>query len=142
MWGGSGAIPAPSGSQVPKDPRPIRERSYQAKMRQEIFSWLQATEYEISMQTLTSITGKDFRAMFQHLVSVADPAYPFDPKMRFEDEFQPALKALKYPFASQIDNKWLAAPGSMHSWPTLLAVLHWLVQVGKVSLVHPRARSH
>ncbi|KAG8217454.1 HEC/Ndc80p family-domain-containing protein, partial [Butyriboletus roseoflavus] len=131
MWGGAGALPAPSGSQVLKDPRPIRERSYQAKMRQEIFSWLQGTEYEISMQTLTSITGKDFRAIFQHLVTVVDPSYPFDPKMRFEDEFQPVLKALRYPFASQIDNKWLAAPGSMHSWPALLAVLYWLVELGK-----------
>ncbi|KAF8136293.1 HEC/Ndc80p family-domain-containing protein [Boletus edulis] len=130
IWGGGGALPAPSGSQVLKDPR-IRERSYQAKMRQEIFSWLQGTEYEISMQTLTSITGKDFRAIFQHLVSIVDPSYPFDPKMRFEDEFQPALKALRYPLTSQLDNKWLAAPGSMHSWPALLAVLHWLVEMGK-----------
>ncbi|KAG9318418.1 hypothetical protein JVU11DRAFT_509 [Chiua virens] len=109
MWGGSGTVPAPSGSQVLKDPRPIRERAYQSKMRQEIFSWLQATEYEISMQTLTSITGKDYRAYV--------PAS--------------SLKALRYPFASQIDNKWLAAPGSMHSWPALLAVLHWLVELGK-----------
>ncbi|KIK93506.1 hypothetical protein PAXRUDRAFT_828900 [Paxillus rubicundulus Ve08.2h10] len=131
VWTGGAALAAPSGSQTLKDPRPIRERSYQAKMRQEIFSWLQGTEYEISMQTLTSITGKDYRAMFQHLVSMVDPSYPFDPKMRFEDEFQPALKALRYPFSSQIDNKWLAAPGSMHSWPALLAALHWLVEMGK-----------
>lgn len=135
-WGGGGAPSAPSGNQVLKDPR-IRERSYQAKMRQEIFAWLQATDYEISMQTLTSITGKDYRAIFHHLVNIIDPPYPFDPKMRFEDEFQPALKALRCPFASQIDNKWLAAPGSMHSWPALLAVLHWLVEMGKVSHDQP-----
>ncbi|KAF9246586.1 HEC/Ndc80p family-domain-containing protein [Melanogaster broomeanus] len=134
VWTGGAALAAPSGSQTLKDPRPIRERSYQAKMRQEIFSWLQGTEYEISMQTLTSITGKDYRAIFQHLVSMVDPSYPFDPKMRFEDEFQPALKALRYPFASQIDSKWLAAPGSMHSWPALLAALHWLVEMGKARL--------
>ncbi|KIJ69479.1 hypothetical protein HYDPIDRAFT_172867 [Hydnomerulius pinastri MD-312] len=134
VWTGGAALAAPSGSQPLKDPRPIRERSYQSKMRQEIYSWLQGTEYEISMQTLMSITGKDYRAMFQHLVSMVDPSYPFDPKMRFEDEFQPALKALRYPFASQIDNKWLAAPGSMHSWPALLAALHWLVEMGKARL--------
>lgn len=86
------------------------------------------------MQTLTSITGKDYRAMFQHLVNLIDPCYPFEPKVRFEDEFQPALRALRYPFVSQIDNKWLAAPGSMHSWPALLAVLHWLVDTGKARL--------
>ena len=125
-------LTAPPGSQTLKDPRPIRDRAYQSKMRQEIFAWLQTTEYEISMQTLMSITGKDYRSMFQHLVNLVDPCYPFDPKARFEDEFQPALRAFRYPFVSQLDNKWLAAPGSMHSWPTLLAVLHWLVQMGKV----------
>jgi len=44
------------------------------------------------------------------------------------------LKALRYPFASQIDTKWLAAPASMHSWPFLLGMLHWLVEMGKVRL--------
>ncbi|KAG1877607.1 HEC/Ndc80p family-domain-containing protein [Suillus subalutaceus] len=134
VWTGGASLAPPSGSQTFKDPRPIRERSYQSKMKQEIYSWLQATEFDISMQTLSNITGKDFRAMFQHLVAIADPGYPFDTRLRFEDEFQPALKALRYPFAAQIDNKWLAAPGSMHSWPTLLAALHWLVEMGKARL--------
>ncbi|KAG1826781.1 HEC/Ndc80p family-domain-containing protein [Suillus subaureus] len=134
VWTGGASLAPPSGSQTFKDPRPIRERSYQSKMKQEIYSWLQATEFDISMQTLSNITGKDFRAMFQHLVTIVDPGYPFDSRLRFEDEFQPALKALRYPFAAQIDNKWLAAPGSMHSWPTLLAALHWLVEMGKARL--------
>ncbi|OAX41313.1 hypothetical protein K503DRAFT_863957 [Rhizopogon vinicolor AM-OR11-026] len=134
IWTGGASLAPPSGSQTFKDPRPLRERSYQSKMKQDIYSWLQATEFDISMQTLSSITGKDYRAMFQHLVTIVDPAYPFDARLRFEDEFQPALKALRYPFAAQIDNKWLAAPGSMHSWPALLAVLHWLVEMGKARL--------
>lgn len=134
VWTGGASLVPPSGSQAFKDPRPIRERSYQSKMKQEIYSWLQATEFEISMQTLSNITGKDYRAMFQHLVAIVDPGYPFDSRLRFEDEFQPALKAVRYPFAAQIDNKWLAAPGSMHSWPALLAALHWLVEMGKARL--------
>ncbi|KAG2364481.1 HEC/Ndc80p family-domain-containing protein [Suillus spraguei] len=134
VWTGGASLAPPSGSQAFKDPRPIRERSYQSKMKQEIYSWLQATEFDISMQTLSNITGKDYRAMFQHLVAIVDPGYPFDSRLRFEDEFQPALKALRYPFAAQIDNKWLAAPGSMHSWPALLAALHWLVEMGKARL--------
>lgn len=85
------------------------------------------------MQTLVNITGKDFRAIFHHLVELIDPWHPFDPKVRFEDEFLPALKALRYPFVAQIDVKWLAAPASMHSWPSLLGMLHWLVEMGKVS---------
>lgn len=134
MWTGGPSLAPPSGSQTFKDPRPIRERSYQSKMKQDIYSWLQATEFDISVQTLSNITGKDYRAMFQHLVTIMDPGYPFDSRLRFEDEFQPALKSLRYPFSAQIDNKWLAAPGSMHSWPALLAVLHWLVEMGKARL--------
>ncbi|KAH7930854.1 hypothetical protein BV22DRAFT_999891 [Leucogyrophana mollusca] len=134
IWPSSTSVAAPSGSQTLKDPRPIRERPYQSKMRQEILAWLQNTEYEVSMQTLTSITGKDYRAMFQHLICMIDPSYPFDSRVRFEDEFVPALRAVRYPFASQMDSKWLAAPGSMHSWPALLAVLHWLVEMGKARL--------
>jgi hypothetical protein len=45
------------------------------------------------------------------------------------------LKALRYPFAAQIDAKWLAAPASMHSWPFLLGMLHWLVEIGKVCCI-------
>ncbi|KAG2112844.1 HEC/Ndc80p family-domain-containing protein [Suillus clintonianus] len=134
VWTGGASIAPPSGSQTFKDPRPIRDRPYQSKMKQEICSWLQATEFDISMQAFSNITGKDYRAMFQHLVAIVDQGYPFDPRLRFEDEFQPALKALRYPFAAQIDNKWLAAPASPHSWPALLAALHWLVEMGKARL--------
>lgn len=132
IWGGAAAAAAPSSSQTVKDTRPLRDRPYQIKMRQDIHSWLQSTGYEISMQTLVNITGKDFRSIFHHLVELIDPWHPFDPEMRFEDEFLPALKALRYPFAAQIDAKWLAAPASMHSWPFLLGMLHWLVEMGKV----------
>ncbi|TFY68906.1 hypothetical protein EVG20_g3376 [Dentipellis fragilis] len=130
MWGGV-TMPPPPVLQVAKDVRPLRDRQFQTKMRQDIFNWLQETDYDVSMQTLTNITGKDFRGIFQHLVTLLDPFYPFDPKVRFEEEFISSLKSLAYPFVNQLDPKWLAAPASMHSWPSLLGVLHWLVMMGK-----------
>lgn len=130
MWAG-GALP-PSSSQTAKDTRPLRDRQYQTKMRQDILSYLQSSGFDISMSTLSNIQGKDYRAIFDFLVSTLDPFHPLNTNMRFEDEFVPALKALRYPFAHQIDNKWLAAPASMHSWPSLLGVLHWLVDLCKV----------
>jgi kinetochore protein NDC80 len=126
-----GALP-PVAIQPLKDSRPLRDRQYQAKMRQDIISWLQSTEYDISMQTLMNITGKEYRNIFLYLFSMLDPGYPFDPQARFEDEFIPALKCIRYPFVGQIDSKWLAAPASMHSWPSLLGVLHWLTVMCKV----------
>ncbi|KAG6891035.1 hypothetical protein C0992_010697 [Termitomyces sp. T32_za158] len=130
-WAAGGNV-APSGSQTLKDTRPLRDRQYQTKMRQEILSYLQGAGFEISMASLANITGKDFRAIFDFLVLTLDPSHPLGQSARFEDEFVPALKALRYPFAHQIDNKWLAAPASMHSWPSLLGVLHWLVEMCKL----------
>jgi kinetochore protein NDC80 len=118
--------------QLLKDSRPLRDRQYQTKMRQDIVSWLQSTEYDISMQTLMNITGKEYRNIFHYLLSMLDPGYPFDSQARFEDEFIPALKCIRYPFVGQVDSKWLAAPASMHSWPSLLGVLHWLTVMCKV----------
>lgn len=132
MWGGAGGALQPAAIQTLKDTRPLRDRQYQTKMRQDVVSWLQSTEYDISMQTLANITGKEYRNIVQYLFSMLDPGYPFDPQARFEDEFTPALKCLRYPFVGQIDPKWLAAPASMHSWPSLLGVLHWLVVMCKV----------
>jgi kinetochore protein NDC80 len=132
IWGGGATLAPPPSSQTLKDTRPLRDRHYQTKMRQEIFSYLQGSGFEISMASLANIQGKDYRAIFDFLLLTLDPSHPLNQNGRFEDEFVPALKSLRYPFAHQIDNKWLAAPASMHSWPSLLGVLHWLVELCKV----------
>lgn len=123
----------PGAAQLMKDTRNLRDRANQAKMRQDIVGYLQSidSEFLISPSILASITSKDFRTIFIILVQNIDRNYPVGQK-RLEDEFIPALKALKYPFAHQMDNKWLAAPASPHTWPWLLGALHWLVEVGRV----------
>ncbi|KAH9053845.1 HEC/Ndc80p family-domain-containing protein [Lactarius vividus] len=136
LWGSGVGAPPPVTAQVLKDTRPLRDRQYQTKMRQDIVSWLGGTEYDISIQTLTNMTGKDYRNVFQFLLSMLDPGYSFDPQVRFEEEFVSALKCVQYPFVGQVDPKWLAAPASMHSWPSLLGVLHWLVCMCKGRLAY------
>ncbi len=93
-------------------------------------------EYDISMQTLANIMGKEYRNIVQYLFSMLDPGYSFNPQACFEDEFIQALKCIWYPFVGQVDPKWLAAPVSMHSWPQLLGVLHWLIVMCKVRHEH------
>jgi len=122
----------PSSSQTLKDNRPLRDRPFQAKMRQDVYNYLNDSGYEISMPMLTSMQGKDYRAIFDTLVLTLDPCHPLKEGARFEDEFIPTLKTLRYPFAHQLDTKWLAAVASPHSWPYLLGVLHWMVEVCKV----------
>lgn len=101
-------------------------------MRQDVANYLNSSGFEISMATLANIQGKDYRAIFNYLVLTLDTCYPLREGARFEDEFVPALKMLRYPFAHQIDQKWLAAVASPHSWPYLLGALHWLVELCKV----------
>lgn len=103
-------------------------------MRQDIHSYLNESGFEISMAALSSMQGKDYRAVFNYLVLTLDPYYPLKEGARFEEEFIPALKVLLYPYHHQIDLKWLAAVASPHSWPYLLGVLHWLVELCKVSI--------
>ncbi|CDO70705.1 hypothetical protein BN946_scf184798.g20 [Trametes cinnabarina] len=136
MWqGGSQSSVPPSSQTFAKDTRPLRDRSFQAKMRQDIATFLISTGYEVAPQMLQNITGKDFRAVFQHLIVYLDPLWPFRPEQRFEEQFMQALRAMKYPYVGQIDIKWLPTPAAMHSWPALLGALHWLVELG-------RAREH
>lgn len=105
-------------------------------MKQEISIYLKSVGYEIAQSTLNNIQGKDYRAIFEFLVLILDPCHPLNSNARFEDEFVPALKALRYPFVQGIDNRWLAAPASMHSWPSLLGVLHWLVEACKARALY------
>ncbi|KAJ7684970.1 HEC/Ndc80p family-domain-containing protein [Mycena polygramma] len=136
IWTGGAQAPLPPSSQNQKDPRPLRERAFQTQMKQDISTYLKGARYEIAQTTLNNIQGKDYRAIFDFLVTTLDPCHPLNPNARFEDEFVPGLKALRYPFAPSIDNKWLAAPASMHSWPSLLGVLHWLVEACKARALY------
>ncbi|KAG7093794.1 hypothetical protein E1B28_007439 [Marasmius oreades] len=130
IWAGAPAQPS---SSQPKDPRPIRDKNFQARERAEIYSYLKDNPpQDFTIQKLTNVTGKDYRCIFEHLVQTINPMCLIEGQTRFEDVFIPTLKALRYPWVNSLDNKWLAAPASMHSWPSLLGVLHWLVEMCKM----------
>lgn len=105
-------------------------------MRQDIVNYLTKTGFEVAKRMLQAITMNNFRAVFQHLITCLDPLWPFQLELRFEDHFMQALRAMKYPYLAQIDQRWLSTPAAMHSWPTLLGMLHWLVELGKVSALY------
>lgn len=132
VWSGAVTLGPQSSNQNMKDPRPLRDKPYQAKMKHDIHIYLQESGFDIPRESLSSMTGKDYRMIFEFLVLRLDPSHPFNPNARFEDHFVPALKSLQYPFAHQIDNKWLATPAAPHSWPFLLGVLHWLAELCKL----------
>lgn len=48
---------------------------------------------------------------------------------KLEDNLQTLLKSFNYPV--KLNKSALRVPGTPHSWPSLLAVIHWLVQLCK-----------
>ncbi|ORX93387.1 hypothetical protein K493DRAFT_36569 [Basidiobolus meristosporus CBS 931.73] len=112
-----------------KDPRPIREKDWQASKTRKLVNFLAHNGYpsSISAKTFQSPTTKDFQSAFKFLYQLLDPKYVF--RKRFEEECPLLLKELRYPLADQITKVQLYAVGSMHTWPTLLGVLVWLMEL-------------
>ena len=80
----------------------------------------------ISTKTLSPPSTKDFQEVFKFLYAQFDPSYEW---MKFEEEAQGVLRALRYPYAESINKSYFVSVGSMHAWPNLLAVLMWMVEL-------------
>ncbi|KAI9725296.1 MAG: kinetochore-associated Ndc80 complex subunit ndc80 [Chrysothrix sp. TS-e1954] len=125
--------PIPAG--VPKDPRPLRDRSYQAQIGQELMDYLTQNNFEMEMKhsltqnSLRSPTQKDFNNMFQWLYQRIDPSYKFYKSI--ENEVPLILKQLRYPFEKSITKSQISAVGGQ-TWATFLGMLHWLMQLARM----------
>ncbi|KAL7751748.1 kinetochore-associated Ndc80 complex subunit ndc80 [Sorochytrium milnesiophthora] len=112
-----------------KDPRPVRDKQYQVRIIQSILEFLAAEGYNmpVTPRTLQQPTKKDFENIFKFIYARLDPQYQYAKK--FEEDVILILKSLKYPFADSISKSQLFAVGSQHSWPGILAMLHWLSEL-------------
>lgn len=70
----------------------------------------------------------------QHLYGCINPNFKMEKK--FEEEVPRILKTLHYPFT--ISKSAMFAVGSMHTWPTLLGALHWMVELITVGYYESR----
>lgn len=117
---------------VPKDPRPLRDRAYQAAIGQQLLDYLSQNGFEMEMKhpltanTTKSPTQKDFNYMFQWLYHRIDPSYRF--QKNIDQEVPPILKQLRYPFEKSITKSQIAAVGGQN-WGTFLGLLHWMMQL-------------
>ncbi|GBE82486.1 predicted protein [Sparassis crispa] len=135
MWAGGAQIgPLPGGQGSAKDTRPLRDKQFQARMRQDIVTWLLSNGYDVPPQILQNVSNKDFRSVFERLVTLLDSSWPFELDRRLEEQFLQPLRALRYPYVGQIDLKWIVTPATPHSWPHLLGVLHWLAETGRMRM--------
>jgi len=125
----------PSAAGVPRDPRPLRDRSFQARISQELLEYLTHNNFELEMKhslgqnTLRSPTQKDFNYIFQWLYHRIDPGYRFQKAM--DAEVPPILKQLRYPYEKGITKSQIAAVGGQN-WPTFLGMLHWLMEIAQM----------
>lgn len=119
---------------IGKDPRPIREKAFQLNCIKNLIGFLAKSGYDkpISQKILTAPSTKDFQQIFKFLYSQIDPTYEFGKK--FEDEVPGLLKGIRYPYAGDISKSSLLAVGSIHAWPSLLAMLNWIVELIMVQI--------
>lgn len=85
-----------TGGGITKDPRPIRDKSWQGNAIRNLINFLVQTGFNqpISVKTLQAPSAKDFQSIFKFLYAQLDPEYVFQKK--FEEEVPVILKGLRY----------------------------------------------
>lgn len=125
----------PQTAGVPRDPRPLKDRAFQARIGQEILEYMVNYNFEMEMKhvlsqnVLKSPTQKDFNYMFQWLYHRIDPSYRFQKSI--DQEVPPLLKQMRYPFERSITKSQISAVGGQN-WSTFLGLLHWMMQLAQM----------
>ncbi|EHY64832.1 hypothetical protein NERG_02235 [Nematocida ausubeli] len=111
-----------------KRQRNPRDKGHQEENINAITNFLASTEYDrpFSYSLLSNPSLKDFQSIFRHIQSFIDPTIEFTKK--FEEEVPFFLRAIKYPYTSEINRSQLIAI-TPHTWPVLLSMLGWLVKI-------------
>lgn len=114
-------------SAVKQDPRPISDQGYRNECIRDVIQYLTTNGYDqtISMKILSSPSSKDFISIISFLFKKLIPNFKFYGKP--EDEIPVIVKQIGYPYA--ISKSTLAAVGSPHTWPSVLAFLQWVVEL-------------
>ncbi|KAK5118009.1 hypothetical protein LTR62_004053 [Meristemomyces frigidus] len=127
---------APPQNGIPPDPRRLKDKSSMAQMGTEIMEFLSQRNFEMDMKvtlthkSVTSPTQKEFTLIFQFLYHTIDPSYRFQKPI--DAEVPPLLKQLRYPFEKHISKSALSAVGGGNSWPAILGMLHWIMNMAKM----------
>lgn len=84
----------------------------------------------VTSKTLANPSNKDFQNIFKFAYSFIDPT----PFTRFEDDAISVIKMLKYPYSSEITRSQLSVV-TPHTWPVLLSMLSWLIDLIKQAYI-------
>lgn len=129
------------------DPRPIREdKAFLLRMEADIQQFLVDTGF-----TFPAKYGGEFHMPSQALVMSAfrhiyheciDLKYVFNAEPRKEvEEVMQLLGDIRYPLLADLSKTKLSAPGSIHNWPPICGMLHWMICLEE-SLDRPTTKYH
>ncbi|KAI9232773.1 MAG: HEC/Ndc80p family-domain-containing protein [Podila humilis] len=112
-----------------RDPRPVKDKTFQRNTILGLINYLTQAGYPnaVSQRTFTQPSNKDFQDVFKFLYNKLEPGFEF--QKRFEEEVPILLKTMRYPAADSISRTTLYAVGTPHSWPNMLALLGWMVDL-------------
>ncbi|KAA8536519.1 hypothetical protein F0562_028997 [Nyssa sinensis] len=100
---------------------PVTDRAYQLSAIRSINSYLSSHSSQTSLKPPLP-SAKDITDTLRFVLARLD----FAPN-KLEEDLYTVLKQLNCPI--KLNKSALRAPGTPHSWPNLLAVIHWLVQI-------------
>ncbi|KAG0014736.1 kinetochore-associated Ndc80 complex subunit ndc80, partial [Podila clonocystis] len=125
---GVGGLSASSTTNA-RDPRPVKDKTFQRNTIHSLITYLTQVGYPnaVSARTFTQPSNKDFQDVFKFLYNKLEPGFEF--QKRFEEEVPILLKTMRYPAADSISRTTLYAVGTPHSWPNMLALLGWMVDL-------------
>ncbi|KAJ9687295.1 hypothetical protein PVL29_015970 [Vitis rotundifolia] len=99
----------------------LTDRSYQLSAIRTINSFIASQSSPLSLKPPLP-SAKDISETLKFLISQLD-----FPTTKLEDDLPILLKHLNFPI--KLSKSALKAHGTPHAWPSLLGVMHWLVQI-------------
>nr|XP_045625983.1 kinetochore protein NDC80 homolog [Procambarus clarkii] len=115
------------GGKSRKETRPLGDPAFKNQCIDKVLDFLVRNGYECQLQrrNLYTPSTRDFARIFNFVYVHLDSSY-LQPN-RVEEEIPRILKLLKYPI--QMPKSSFITVGSPHTWPSVLAMLAWLVDI-------------
>ncbi|KLT39875.1 hypothetical protein CC85DRAFT_278660 [Cutaneotrichosporon oleaginosum] len=124
---------APSYGSFPfKDPRPVKTPAFTAQCKEKIAGYLARSRAQLPLSAnwQSSPTTREFKDLFRYLATeLIGPSFPWGKS--FEKDCLSILRDLHYPVLDTISKTAVTVPGSQQSWPYILAMLDWMVELCK-----------
>ena len=154
--GGSSTRGSTMGVKATKDSRPLSDKAWQKKAINEIIYFLDTMNYQKALsQTDFPLNSTDFKGVFDFLIKVLIPLYEIQNVKKLELELPPLLKSLGYSGSLSKSSFQVCLSrnytllilfltyyfvsqtlGTPHAWPSVLGVLHYLVQRATTVCLH------